>query len=83
MAASLLAKTSELVRISIALPSIALIAANIAIDVLKMESEGIKAVKELASKNTQGKNILDNLDPNRQSEENGYDDNESNNLQPD
>ena len=37
------------------------IAANIAIDVLKMESEGIKAVKELAAKNIQGKNILDNL----------------------
>ena len=37
------------------------IAANIAIDVLKMESEGIKAVKELAAKNVQGKNILDNL----------------------
>ena len=37
------------------------LAANIAIDVLKMESEGIKAVKELAGKNVQGKNILDNL----------------------
>jgi hypothetical protein len=37
------------------------IAANIAIDVLKMESEGIKAVKDLASKNVQGKNILENL----------------------
>ncbi len=31
------------------------IAANIAIDVLKMESEGIKAVKDLAAKNVQGK----------------------------
>jgi hypothetical protein len=37
------------------------IAANITIDVLKMESEGIKAVKELVAKNIQGKNILDNL----------------------
>ena len=37
------------------------IAANIAIDVLKMESEGIKAVKDLVAKNVQGKNILDNL----------------------
>ncbi|HSF51074.1 MAG TPA: HTH domain-containing protein [Nitrososphaeraceae archaeon] len=37
------------------------VAANITIDVLKMESEGIKAVKELVAKNTQGKNILDNL----------------------
>ena len=37
------------------------VAANIAIDVLKMESEGIKAVKELVAKNVQGKNILDNL----------------------
>ena len=37
------------------------VAANIAKDVLKMESEGIKAVKELASKNVQGKNILNNL----------------------
>ena len=37
------------------------IAANIAIDVLKMESEGIKSVKELAAKNVQGKNILNNL----------------------
>ena len=37
------------------------IAANIAIDVLKMESEGIEAVKELVAKNVQGKNILDNL----------------------
>ena len=37
------------------------VAANIAIDVLKMESEGIKAVKELVAKNTQGKNILDSI----------------------
>ena len=37
------------------------IAANIAIDVLKMESEGVKTVKELVAKNVQGKNILDNL----------------------
>jgi hypothetical protein len=37
------------------------IAANIAIDVLKMESEGIKSVKDLASKNVQGKNVLDKL----------------------
>ena len=47
------------------------VAANIAIDVLKMESEGIKAVKELAAKNVQGKDILDNLK--NQSKENGYD----------
>jgi DNA-binding transcriptional regulator LsrR (DeoR family) len=31
------------------------VAANIAIDVLKLESEGIKAVKELVAKNVQGK----------------------------
>ena len=37
------------------------VAANIAIDVLKLESEGIKAVKELVAKNVQGKNILDKL----------------------
>ena len=37
------------------------IAANIAIDVLKMESEGIKVVKELTSKNVQGKNVMNNL----------------------
>ena len=37
-------------------------------DVLKMESEGMKAVKELAVKNVQGKNILDNL---RNQSENG------------
>ena len=38
------------------------IAANIATDVFKMESEGIKAVKDLVANNVQGKNILDNLD---------------------
>jgi hypothetical protein len=48
------------------------VAANIAIDVLKMESEGIKAVKELISKDVQGKNILNNLCQSRQSKENGY-----------
>ena len=37
------------------------VAANIAIDILKLENEGIKAVKDLTAKNTQGKNILDNL----------------------
>ena len=37
------------------------IASNIPIDVLKMEAEGVKALKDLASKNVQGKNILDNL----------------------
>ena len=37
------------------------VAANIAIDILKMESEGIKVVKELVAKNVQGKNILENL----------------------
>ena len=47
------------------------IAVNIAIDVLKMESEGIKAVKELAARNVQGKNILDKLHCSRQSK-NGY-----------
>jgi DNA-binding transcriptional regulator LsrR (DeoR family) len=51
------------------------VAANIAIDVLKMESEGIKAVKELVAKNVQGKNILDNL--HRSQFKNG-DDNDSN-----
>ncbi|MGE5634790.1 MAG: helix-turn-helix transcriptional regulator [Deltaproteobacteria bacterium] len=53
------------------------IAANIAIDVLKLESEGIKAVKELVAKNEQGKNILDNLHCSHQSK-NGYEDDESN-----
>jgi hypothetical protein len=52
------------------------IAANIAIDVLKMESESIKAVKELAAKNVEGKNILDNLQRISQSNNN----NESNNF---
>ena len=37
------------------------IASNIAIDILKMESEGIKAVKYLVTNKIQGKNILDNL----------------------
>ena len=37
------------------------IAANIAIDVLKMESKGVKAIKDLVAKNIQGKNILENL----------------------
>jgi len=37
------------------------VAANIAIDILKLENEGIKAVKDLTAKNIQGKNILDNL----------------------
>lgn len=46
------------------------IAANIAIDVLKLESEGIKAVKELVAKNVQGKNILDNIHGSHQSKEN-------------
>ncbi len=46
------------------------IAANICIDVLKMESEGIKAVRELVAKNIQGKNVLNNL-RSRQSKEDG------------
>jgi hypothetical protein len=56
------------------------IAASIALDVLKIESEGIKAVKELVSKNIQRKNILDNLHPNQshQSKESEYDNNEPN-----
>ncbi|HSF49325.1 MAG TPA: HTH domain-containing protein [Nitrososphaeraceae archaeon] len=58
------------------------IAANIAIDVLKMESEGIRAVKELLAENVQGKNILDNLHRS-QSKENEHDNDESNNIQPD
>ena len=37
------------------------VAANIAIDVLKMESEGIRAVRELAKNDVEGKNILDKL----------------------
>ena len=37
------------------------VAANIAIDILKLENEGIKVVKDLTAKNIQGKNILDNL----------------------
>jgi hypothetical protein len=54
------------------------IAANIAIDVLKMENEGIKSVKELAAKNVQGKNILDNLRNQSENDESnfkGYDPN--------
>ena len=43
------------------------IASNIAIDILKMESEGIKAVNELVAKKVQGKNILDKLHCSRQS----------------
>jgi hypothetical protein len=45
------------------------VAANIAIDVLKMESEGIKAIREIISKNgnssnnnnIKGQRVLDNL----------------------
>jgi DNA-binding NarL/FixJ family response regulator len=48
------------------------VAANIAIDVLKMESEGIKTVKELASKNVQGKNILNNLRNQSKNEESNF-----------
>jgi hypothetical protein len=48
------------------------IAANIAIDVLKMESEGIKSVKELAAKNVQGKNILDNLRNQSENDESNF-----------
>jgi DNA invertase Pin-like site-specific DNA recombinase len=46
------------------------VAANIAIDILKMESEGIKAVKGLVANNVQGKNILDNIHGSHQSKEN-------------
>lgn len=46
------------------------VAADICIDVLKRESEGIKAVKELVAKNVQGKNILYNL---CSQSKNGYD----------
>ena len=49
------------------------IAANIAIDVLKMESKGIKTVKELVAKKVQGKNILENLHRSHHSK-NAYDD---------
>ena len=45
-----------------------------------MESESIKAVKELVTKNVQGKNSLCNLHPS-QSKENRYDNDESNNIQ--
>ena len=37
------------------------IGASIALGVLKMESEGVKAVKDLVAKNVQGINILANL----------------------
>jgi len=57
-------------------------AANIAIDVLKMESEGIKAVKELVAKNVQGKNILDNLHHQSRQSKNRCDNDESDNIQP-
>ena len=40
-----------------------------------MESEGIKAVKELVTKNVQGKNILDNL---HSQSKKGYDYDKSN-----
>jgi hypothetical protein len=58
------------------------VAANIAIVVLKLESEGIKIVKELVAKNVQEKNILDNnLHRSlHQSKGNDYDYNESNNI---
>lgn len=46
------------------------VAADICIDVLKLESEGIKAVKELVAKNVQGENILYNL---CSQSKNGYD----------
>src|SRR5688572_20775583 len=48
------------------------IAANIAIDVLKMESEGIKVVKDVAAKNVQGKNILDNLRSQSENDESNF-----------
>ena len=65
---------------SIDIAKCAEVAANIAIDVLKIESEGIKAVKELEQKRVQGKNILDNFyHRNHQStKENGYDNDRSN-----
>lgn len=47
------------------------IAANIAIDILKMESEMIYTVRNLAAKNIQGKDILDKLHSSHQSK-NGY-----------
>ena len=40
------------------------VAANIAIDVLKMESEGIRVVKNLVANDIKGKNILDKLNNN-------------------
>jgi DNA-binding transcriptional regulator LsrR (DeoR family) len=48
------------------------VASNIAIDVLKMESEGIKAVKELAVKNIQGKNILDTIRSQSENDESNF-----------
>ena len=54
------------------------VAANIAVDVLKLESEGIKAVKELVAKNEQEKNVLGNINNNCQSKND-----ESNNIQQD
>ncbi|HYY71558.1 MAG TPA: hypothetical protein VE595_04025 [Nitrososphaeraceae archaeon] len=56
-------------------------AANIAIDVLKMESEGIKAIREIISKNgnssnnnnIKGQRVLDNL--NRSSQTKNYESN--------
>ena len=37
-----------------------------------MESEGIKSVKELAAKNVQGKNILDNLRNQSENDESNF-----------
>jgi hypothetical protein len=57
------------------------IAASIALDVLKMESEGIKAVKELVAKNIEEKKILDKINNGHsQSKENGYNDNDESNI---
>lgn len=47
------------------------------IDVLKMEAEGIEAVKELVAKNVQENNILDNFNCARQIKRKRYDNNES------
>ena len=57
------------------------IAVNIAIDVLKMESEGIKELKGLVAKNIQGKNILNDHHKSSHQSKNRYDDDESNNIQ--
>jgi hypothetical protein len=54
------------------------VAANICIDVLKLESEGIKAVKELVAQNVQGKNILNNMHRSHQSKGNVYHNDKSN-----